>query len=109
MFYTPHILQKRVREPFQNDEFGRPIVSQNADTWAVICRCRCDHSNDEEIRLDDGSIVKSNYHIVCGNKDVAVYVNDYIRCVRDDGTIRGEGKVLKRNTLNYLPYAEIYL
>lgn len=109
MNYAPHILQKRLTPPTVNDEYGRPLPVAAAPQWQDICRCRCDHSGDTLITLDNGNVVYPQYHIVCDGNRPDVQVDDHIRCLRSDGTTRAEGKVSKVQTLNYLPYAEIYL
>lgn len=113
MQYAPHILQKRITPTEQVDEFGRPIVSESADAsgyeWQDVCRCRCDHNETKEIKLPDGTVIKPDYHIVMEGNDPDVEVGDYIRCLREDGSIRGEGKLIRPRTLNYLPYAEGYV
>lgn len=133
MYYAPHILQKRVTPELSVDEFGRPIPPGNVKTftvgeqiifldkhlyadktadgdvyWENVCKCRCDHNRDAEIKKPDGSIVKPDYHIVCEGKRPGIHVGDYVRCLESDGTVRGEGYVINAPTLNYLPYAEVY-
>lgn len=133
MYYAPHILQKRVKPDLPEDEFGRLIPPNNIKTfvvgeqlifldnhlyvdktpdgdvyWVNVCKCRCDHNRDAEIKKADGSIVKPDYHIVCEGKRPNIQVGDYVRCLESDGSVRGEGYVINAPTLNYLPYAEVY-
>lgn len=109
MFYAPHILQKRIIPSESVDEFGRPIVDESSDEWQEICRCRCDDNGDKEIKMSDGTVVTPDYHIVIGNNIPDVKTGDYVRCLKEDGTVRGEGHIVKSRTLNFLPYAEIFV
>lgn len=109
MYYAPHILQKRIIAEEKSDEFGRPIPEEAGETWVEVCRCRCDHNGDKEVKMPDGTVVTPDYHVVLEGNAPDVEVGDYVRCLKADGTIRGEGRVIKPRTLNYLPYAEIYL
>lgn len=109
MHYAPHTLQKRTPPAETTDEYGRPVVADGSEEWTDVCRCRCDHSDDKEFRLDDGTVVRPEYRIVTDGNAPGVSVGDIVRCVRADGTVRGEGRVVNTKTLNYLPYAEIYV
>lgn len=109
MYYAPHILQKRVIAEETVDELGRPIKGENAEEWAFVCKCRCDHNQDTEVKLEDGTVIRPEYHIVLDGNRPDVATGDYVRCLREDGSIRGEGRVVRPHTLNYLPYAEIYV
>lgn len=109
MNYAPHLLQKRIIAENVNDEYGRPTESDPAEEWTDVCRCRCDDNGDKEVLLSDGTVVVPSYHIVLRGNTPDVETGDYIRCLREDGSIRGEGHIIKTKTLNYLPYAEIYL
>lgn len=109
MYYAPHRLQKRVNAELESDGFGRPIVPDaGTDEWVDVCRCRCDHNRDTEIKKPDGTVVKPDYHIVCEGNRPGISTGDYVRCLEMDGSVRGEGYVINAHTLNYLPYAEIY-
>ena len=109
MYYAPHILQKRIVAQEISDEFGRPIPNKTDDIWVDVCRCRCDHNGDKEIKMPDGSVVTPDYHIVLEGNMPDVKTGDYVRCLSADGSVRGEGRAIKPRTLNYLPYAEIYV
>lgn len=109
MYYAPHILQKRIDPEELSDEFGRPIPSAPGKQWVDVCRCRCDHNGDKEVKMPDGSVVTPEYHIVLEGNTPDVKTGDYVRCLRTDGSIRGEGRAIKPITLNYLPYAEIFV
>lgn len=109
MYFAPHILQKRITPPLQEDEYGRPITVAGADMWTEVCRCRCDHSDDHEVRLDDGSVYIPAWHVVCEGRTPEVHCGDKVRCIFPDGTLRAEGEIKKTATLNCLPYAQVYL
>lgn len=108
MYYAPHTLQKRQQAELVTDEFGRPVKAEGETEWTEVCKCRCDHNRDAEIRKPDGSVVKPDFHIVCEIKRPGIVVGDYVRCLERDGSVRGEGFVINAPTLNYLSYAEIY-
>jgi len=109
MNYAPHTLQKRVIAGEVNDEYGRPITGESAEEWSEVCKCRCDDNGDKEVKLSDGTVVVPSYHIALDGNTPDIMTGDYIRCLREDGSIRGEGHIIKTKTLNYLPYAEIYV
>ena len=109
MNYAPHTLQKRVIAGEVNDESGSPITGESAEEWSEVCKCRCDDNGDKEVKLSDGTVVIPSYHIVLDGNTPDIMTGDYIRCLREDGSIRGEGHIIKTKTLNYLPYAEIYV
>lgn len=109
MYYAPHKLQKRVDTAPTNDQYGRPITETAEDSWVDVCACRCDHNGDKEVKLDDGTVIRPEYSVVCDGNTLDIKAGDYARCLRSDGTIRGEGNVVKPKTLNYLPYGQLYL
>lgn len=110
MYYAPHKLQKRVIPSVGNDEYGRPLETQESEEWVDVCECRCDVNSTKEIALPDGRIVRPDYHIVMGESEPDVAVGDYIRCIwKVSGKLKGEGKVINRKPSNLLPYAEIYV
>lgn len=107
MIYTPHILQKRVLLEPQRDEFGR-IIHDVVEDWEEVCKCRCDDNDTASFSSDNGSAYTPKYRIVCnGSKDIPA--GEYIRCVSNDGSIRGEGEVYRTRKLNFLPYSEIWV
>ncbi|MGN1173168.1 MAG: hypothetical protein ACI4SO_05220 [Muribaculaceae bacterium] len=110
MYYAPHILQKFVVPEIRNDEYGRPVDEELTGEWVSLCRCRCDHSDTREISMPDGNVFRPSFHIVCDARSLDVKGGDKIRCLWSDGMIKCEGHALKPpHTLNYLPYAEIYV
>lgn len=110
MYFTPHIIQKRV-EPLEScDEYGRPVIANPlAPTWEYVCRGRCDNSGDKEVRMPDGNISKPGYHAVLEGNRQSLKVGDYVRCLLSDSeTDIAEGRIVQFKSLNVLPYAEIY-
>lgn len=109
MYYQPHILQRRSQPREDKDEFGRPVIISDEDEWEDICRCRCDHNTDVEMTSMDGKRFQPEFHVVCNGPELKVAPGDYVRCLRADGTVKGEGTVLRPHSLNYLHYAEFYI
>lgn len=109
MYYAPHTLQKRIDAEESTDELGRPVVADSTEAWVDVCRCRCDHNGEKEIKMPDGKVIRPDYHVVLDENDPGLRIGDYVRCINDYGNVRGEGHVLSFKTLNYLPYAEVYL
>lgn len=109
MYFTPHIIEKRHEEEEMTDDLGRPIPVDCDERWEYVCRGRCDHTDGQEITLDDGTVARCDYHVVCNTNVPNAKSGDYIRCRWPNGTVRGEGKVIKHKTLNYLNYGEIFL
>lgn len=134
MLYAPHILQKQVTPELITDIYGRVIPPGNLTVyksgaqmifldkqlyidktdegdvyWENVCMCRCDESGVREEKLPDGTVVVPDYRVICDGNDPDVKVGDYVRCCRDNGTVRGQGKVISTKKLNFLPYAEISL
>lgn len=114
MYSAFHILQKQVIPEMLTDIYGRVIppgnVTEDGEVyWETVCKCRCDEDGVKEEKLADGTIVVPDYRVICDGNSPDVAVGDYVRCCRSDGSVRGQGKVLKTKTLNYLQYAEICL
>lgn len=107
MFTAIHVLQKRV-QTVENDEYGRPLVNP-IEEWQTVCRCRCDYNESAVVPTDNGGVIRPQYRIITSTNNPDVKPNDYIRCLTDNKTIKGEGRVKSIKTLNYLPYAEIFL
>lgn len=104
MFYSPHTLFKVVHET-QRDEYG--YIVNDTSQKRMICPCRCDDSNTEEIVLSNGERYKPRYYIVCqGGIDISE--GDYVIAYKGE-SIRGEGKVVKTSSTNYYSYTELWL
>ncbi len=108
MHYAPHLLQRRLTTEQPLDEFGREVTNANTEEWVDICRCRCDNNSDREVMAADGKVVRPEFHVVFEADNVAVKPGDYVRCLKRDGSVRGQGRVLRMKTLNYLYYGEMY-
>ena len=106
MIFAPHILQKKVVT-------GGSLVNGNPVTgteeWVEIGDCRCD-DNDARTQISvNGVLHDYNYHVVYEGEKLPIGTE--IRCVdKVDGSIRGEGKVIKPKKCNYFaPKAEIWV
>lgn len=107
MIYSPHLLQKKVSSPLEEDEFGRIIPGSGQDSWEDVCLCRCDDNTTKEFTSPNGSVYRPNYHIVC-EKQTSVKEGDEIRCM--DGTSeRCMGKVYMAKLTNFFGYSEIWI
>lgn len=107
MYYAPHTLQKRISPIIVNDEYGKPVES-GTESWINVCRCRCDDNTTKEFKSENGLAYRPTYHIVCEGMH-SLNAGDYVRCLRPDGSVRGEGKVYTLQVLNYLPYSEVWI
>lgn len=105
MIYAPHILQKKVSRPIQNDEYGKPIFSEDGN-WVDVCRCRCDDNTTQEFKTENGHVYRPKYHVVC--EPNSIKTGDEVRCVNGCMS-RGQGKVFMVKSCNYLKYTEIYI
>lgn len=105
MYYAPHILQKRVLLS-ERDEYGR--ILSGAGQWTDVCRCRMDDNSVQELSDEQGHAYTPKYHIVAeGTADVKA--GDEVRCLRKDGTVRGEGRIYSITRLNVLDYTDIWV
>lgn len=105
MFYTPHILQKKTVTT-EKDDYGRTTAT--TEEWTDVCRCRCDDNTVTEFSTENGHVYRPQYHVVCEGSH-GVKAGEFVRCVRQDGTLRGEGKCERPRSLNYLPYSELWM
>lgn len=106
MMYRPHILQKKISYPAENDEFGRPL-GKAEECWVDLCPCRCDDNSTKEFKSANGEVYRPSFHIVCGER-ATVKAGDEIRC-KDGESIRGCGRVYMVKNTNYLGYSEIWV
>lgn len=106
MYYKPHKIQVKVRREPSYDEKGHPIFAESE--WEDSGVGRCDENSIQEMRDDNGLVYRPSYHIVIEGA-TSINVGDEIRCLRSDGTVRGEGKVKNVKNLNYLKYSEIWV
>lgn len=107
MYYSPHILQRRIVSASERDEFGRAIADNSSDKWETICRCRCDDNTTQEFKSDNGAVFRPNYHVVCEGTPL-VKVGEKVRCISTDGTLRGEGAISIKKATNFYQYTEIW-
>lgn len=107
MIFCPHILQKRVEIPVENDEYGRPKPGTGGYAWQTMCDCRCDDNTTKEFRSEDGHVYRPAYHVVCDGKP-KLKAGDHIRCLNKDDR-RGEGAIYAIKSTNYFNYSEIWI
>lgn len=104
MHYSPHTLQV-FRKNETRDEFNR-VVSSNGQ-WVDVTACRCDDNSAKVVNPDNGLAFVPRYHIVANNNS-EVRNGDTVRCLREDGSIRGEGRAINVRSLNKLDYMDLY-
>jgi hypothetical protein len=105
MIYCPHTLQIKSTTS-STDEFGKPIVG--TDVWTTLCPCRCDDNSTKEFHSDNGGVYRPGYHVVC-NGYLTVKADAEIRCLDNQGNVRGSGKVYMVKNLNFLNYSELWM
>lgn len=99
-------MQRKVVTAAENDEYGQPIVGDEADAWEDVCRCRCDDNVTKWYSSQAGSVYRTNYHAVCDGK-IAIDEGDIVRCL-ENGEVRGEGEVYTVKKCNFFGYTELY-
>lgn len=102
-------MQKRITPAQTDDEYGRPIADDDSEEWTEVCKCRCDEVTETKLQLPDGTFIQADFHVVCEGNNPDIATGDFVRCLREDGSVRGCGRIIKPKRLNYLPYAEVYL
>lgn len=105
MMYAPHILYRRQSGGVQTDALGKPVAQQ--EQWVRVGVCRCDDDTTQELKSDNGQTYRSRYHVVYDLSD-AVVEGDEIRCEDADGNVRGQGRVGRVQSTNYLKYSELW-
>ena len=104
MYYAPHkLLVKKSSET--RDSLNR-TVSVSGE-WEEVGPCRCDDNSTQVVDNETGKAFIPHYHIVA-DKTTKISAGDRVRCLNQDGTIRGEGKVRNPRILNYLNYFDCY-
>lgn len=104
MHYSPHILQV-FRKQETRDQYNR--VSASNGTWEDVARCRCDDNSAKVVNPDNGLAFIPRFHIVAEN-NAMVRNGDQVRCLTDEGTVRGEGRAINVRSLNKLNYMDLY-
>lgn len=107
MFYAPHILQVKVSNTLEKDEFGRPVPVTGTEEWQDVCKCRCDDNSTKEFISENGQVYRPNYHVVC-EKSITVKAGQEVRCMSGN-VIRGSGTAYMVKNLNYLSYSELWM
>lgn len=106
MYYSPHILYKKQKAKLTLDRQGKPVPASDAE-WVSVESCRCDDDTTQELRSDNGQVYWSRYHVVYP-KNSAIKEGDEIRCLDQDGNVRGQGVVGMVKSANYLGYSELW-
>lgn len=104
MHYAPHTLQV-FRKEETRDGFNR--VSSSGGAWEDVGECRCDDNSARVVNPDNGLAFVPRFHIVAAN-NAKVSNGDRVRCLREDGTVRGEGTAINVRSLNMLDYMDLY-
>lgn len=108
MYFAPHILYLRIEPPKRYDEFGRPVILSEDDTWQKIGDCRCDDNNTLRLVSENGEFRQSEYHIVYEGKGIPK--GSYVKCVnKSDGTLRGGGIVAIPKDNNYFNVSDLWI
>lgn len=109
MYYAPHSLYVKVFAQPEKDEFGRPVNGTGGYSWRYIGECRCDDvSADKQVSVN-GVLYKFRYKVVFDKQCDAVDAGTEVRCLRRDGTVRGEGVAKSPLETNALDYRVIWL
>lgn len=106
MIYKPHILQVLKYPEIEYDDLGNPIKKEGE--WSTISDCNC-HDNGSSTKISvNGILYDYNYNVVYEGEKIPVGMK--VRCVdKSDGSVRGEGTVIRSYQGNYLRYAQIWI
>lgn len=104
MQYSPHTLQVYRRRETRD---GLNRVSGSEGTWETVAACRCDDNSARVAVSGNGTVFVPRYHIVAEN-NASVVNGDRVRCLRADGSVRGEGRAINVRSLNRLDYMDMY-
>lgn len=108
MFFAPHILQVKVVTPGTKDEFGR-ITEEDSYEWKELGNCRCDDVSANKVNSTNGALYDFKYKVVFDKSLGYVAEDSDVRCLNQDGSIRGQGVVRGPLETNYLGYRVIWL
>lgn len=110
MEYAPHFLQIQVAdgEEYTDTKGIRRIAGEE---WLLLCTCRCDDNDAREVIAVNGVAREYSYHVVYDPTEIEhkFVIGERVRILCEDGSIRGEGMVIKPARNNFLDYAELYL
>lgn len=107
MYFTPHTLQVRDRT-LTRDEYGRPL-SLAEDQWRTVGPCRCDDVSAERDGGDNGVRYAFRFKVVYPREVERVGEGEEVRCLRADGSVRGQGTAKSPMETNYLSYRVLWL
>jgi len=109
MFFSPHTLQIKEYIPEKRDEYGRVIEGTGGYEWKTLGKCRCDDVSAERKSAVNGALYDFKYKVVFDKSIGYVAENSDVRCLNQDGTVRGQGTVKGPMETNYLSYRTIWL
>ncbi len=93
--YAPHRLYiKKVQKQF--DDYGN--FEGETETYEFVCNCRCDDAGVKDAISVRGEQFFPSYHIAM---EKGVNNGDFVRILNADGSVRGEGKVVRTSYANY--------
>ena len=107
MIFSPHILQIKVITGPSFDEDMNPIPG--GESWKEIGACRCDDISAEKKVSVNGVLYDFKHKVVYDKSAEAVTAGTEVRCLNQDGSVRGEGIAKSPIEVNYLPYRVIWL
>lgn len=107
MMYAPHILERKITKPFDTDEDGNPMPGTGGECWERIASCKCYDFDVNRTFTVNGRPFEYKFRIVSERNDVKE--GDYVRAAYPDGSIRGEGTVVKTMRTDYLNYSQLWL
>jgi hypothetical protein len=105
MIFEPHKLYRKVITGAGLNGDGDP--EGGTETWEETGRCRCDDNRQVRHISVNGEQTVYEYHIV--HEGERIPAGTEVRALNEDGSIRGEGTVIKTGKCNYFDYSEIWL
>lgn len=94
--YAPHQLYVSEKQK-QFDEFGN--YEGETETFTYVCDCRCDDAGTKDAITIRGEQFFPSYHLALEKK---VETGAFVRILdKEDGSIRGEGKIVRVAYSNY--------
>ncbi|MBV4225851.1 hypothetical protein KSZ12_08305 [Parabacteroides distasonis] len=107
MIFAPHRLMVKVVSDPSFDEDMNPIPPK--EDWKDFGPCRCDDISAEKKMSINGVLYDFKHKVVFDKSTEAIISGTYVRCLRQDGSVKGEGVAKSPVEVNYLPYREIWL
>jgi hypothetical protein len=107
MVYSPHTLQVKAYDSTgEVNEFGQPVSA--SFEWRGVGECRCDDNTTLDRISVEGELFVYAYHIVY--KNGGIKASDWVRAIdAENGTVRGEGRVVKASEPNDFECADLWI